>query len=82
MNQPCHCTQRNTPFFNMHTFWDRDVAPARPDERAGPTILAATLTVTIAALLSTIGRGYVRVCMIKNMGWDVSLPHKIDSGSL
>jgi hypothetical protein len=41
------------------------------DENQGPTILAATLTVTIAALITTVTRMYVRIGMIKNVGWDV-----------
>lgn len=44
----------------------------RPNENQGPTILGATLTVTIAALLTTIARLYVRMRMIRNVGWDVS----------
>ncbi|KAF2030070.1 hypothetical protein EK21DRAFT_66580 [Setomelanomma holmii] len=47
-------------------------APMRPNENQGPTILGATLTVTIAALLTTIARLYVRLRMIRNVGWDVS----------
>jgi len=33
-------------------------------------ILGATLTVTIAALLTTVARLYVRLKMIRNIGWD------------
>ncbi|KAF2868001.1 hypothetical protein BDV95DRAFT_502001 [Massariosphaeria phaeospora] len=36
----------------------------------GPSILAATLTVTISALLTTVSRLYVRTKMIRNLGWD------------
>lgn len=52
--------------------------PYRPNENEGPTILGATLTVTIAALLAVIARLYVRIRMIRNVGWDVSIiaPHK------
>jgi hypothetical protein len=46
----------------------------RPYEDQGPTILASTLTVTIVAVLTTIARFYVRVKMIRNVGWDVSAP--------
>jgi hypothetical protein len=46
--------------------------PMRPYENQGPTILASTLTVTIVAVLTTIARFYVRVKMIRNVGWDVS----------
>jgi hypothetical protein len=45
-----------------------------PNENQGPTILGATWTVTIAALLTTIARLYVRVGVIRNVGWDVSTP--------
>ncbi|KAH7127010.1 hypothetical protein B0J11DRAFT_291617 [Dendryphion nanum] len=41
-----------------------------PDENEGHQILAATLTVTIVALITMVARLYVRVRMIKNMGWD------------
>lgn len=43
-----------------------------PDENEGPTILGATLTVTIAALITTAARLYVRAKLIRNVGWDVS----------
>jgi len=49
-------------------------APMRPYENQGPTILASTLTVTIVAVLTTIARFHVRAKMIRNMGWDVSVP--------
>ncbi|ORY08687.1 hypothetical protein BCR34DRAFT_488389 [Clohesyomyces aquaticus] len=41
-----------------------------PYENEGPSILGATLTVTGLALLTTIARMYVRVSMIRNVGWD------------
>lgn len=41
-----------------------------PFENGGPTILGATLTVTVFALLTLIVRLYVRIRMIKNLGWD------------
>ena len=41
-----------------------------PNEDQGPVILGATLTVTIAALITMITRLYVRVAIIRNMGWD------------
>jgi hypothetical protein len=47
-------------------------APVRPNESQGPTILGATLTVTIAAFITIIARLYVRLRMIRNVGWDVS----------
>jgi hypothetical protein len=45
--------------------------PDMVDENQGPAILAATLTVTIAALITTVTRMYVRIGMIRNVGWDV-----------
>lgn len=48
-------------------------AVTRPDENQGPTIMAATLTVTVAALITMIARLYVRLSMIRNIGWDVSV---------
>lgn len=45
-------------------------AVMRPNEDQGPTILGATLTVTIAALITTATRLYVRVRVIRNVGWD------------
>jgi hypothetical protein len=44
----------------------------RPDINEGPTILGVTLSVTTVALISTIARFYVRIRMIRNVGWDVS----------
>ncbi|KAB2110258.1 hypothetical protein AG0111_0g1264 [Alternaria gaisen] len=44
--------------------------PMRPYENEGPTILGTTLTVTIVAVLTTIARFYVRIRMIRNVGWD------------
>jgi hypothetical protein len=41
-----------------------------PDENLGPVILGATLTVTIAALITIATRLYVRLLMIRNVGWD------------
>ncbi|KAJ4983126.1 integral membrane family protein [Stagonosporopsis vannaccii] len=41
-----------------------------PNEDQGPVILGATLTVTIAALITMATRLYVRVRMIRNVGWD------------
>ncbi|KAF2852350.1 hypothetical protein T440DRAFT_526926 [Plenodomus tracheiphilus IPT5] len=45
-------------------------AVMRPDEQQGPVILGATLTVTLAALITMITRLYVRVKVIRNVGWD------------
>ena len=49
--------------------------PYRPgqgilNEDQGPIILGATLTVTIAALITIATRLYVRLLMIRNVGWD------------
>ncbi|KUJ20502.1 uncharacterized protein LY89DRAFT_682224 [Mollisia scopiformis] len=41
-----------------------------PDVNHGPKLLAATLVVTIAALLSVSARMWVRKIMIKSVGWD------------
>jgi hypothetical protein len=49
-----------------------EALPVRPNENQGPTILGATMTVTIAALITMIARLYVRLRMIRNIGWDVS----------
>ena len=44
-----------------------------PNEDQGPTILATTLTVTSLALVTLIIRLFVRIRMIRNVGWDVSI---------
>ncbi|PVH91818.1 hypothetical protein DM02DRAFT_545072 [Periconia macrospinosa] len=41
-----------------------------PKENYGPTVLGVTITVTIIALITLIARLYVRVKMIRNVGWD------------
>ncbi|OCK79704.1 hypothetical protein K432DRAFT_59635 [Lepidopterella palustris CBS 459.81] len=41
-----------------------------PNEDQGPTILASTLTVTVLALISLAIRLFVRVRLIRNVGWD------------
>lgn len=41
-----------------------------PFEDQGPVVLGATLTVTIAALITMATRLFVRVHMIRNVGWD------------
>lgn len=41
-----------------------------PNEDQGTVILGATLTVTIAALITVVTRLYVRIQMIHNVGWD------------
>ena len=42
-------------------------------EDYGPQILGATITCTVAALLTLVTRLYVRVKLIRNVGWDVSI---------
>jgi hypothetical protein len=48
-------------------------APAGPIENEGPKILGATLAVTLTALLTFVTRLYVRIRLIRNVGWDVSV---------
>jgi hypothetical protein len=57
----------------MGSLIQRQDFPVRPNENEGPTILGATLTVTIAAFITLIARMYVRIKMIRNVGWDVSI---------
>lgn len=66
----------------MHTMTARADAPVRPDEQQGPTILGATLTVTIAALITMIARLYVRARVIRNVGWDVSISVNLEKRPL
>ncbi|KAH8732978.1 hypothetical protein GQ44DRAFT_781737 [Phaeosphaeriaceae sp. PMI808] len=58
----------------MHTLIERQgpppTIPFRPNENQGPAILGATLAFTIFALLTVIARLYVRIRMIRNVGWD------------
>jgi len=44
-----------------------------PHENEGPSILAATLTVTLVALMTTAVRLYARIGVIRNVGWDVGM---------
>jgi hypothetical protein len=65
---------KNSELSNMYSLIQRaDAAmpPMRPNINMGPTILASTLAVTGVALVSTIARFYVRIRMIRNVGWDV-----------
>ncbi|KAF2691728.1 hypothetical protein K458DRAFT_286821 [Lentithecium fluviatile CBS 122367] len=41
-----------------------------PKENEGPKVLGATLAITIVALITMIARLYVRLRMIRNVGWD------------
>lgn len=59
------------------TMIQRADAAMRPYENQGPTILGATLTVTILAVATTIARLYVRIRMIRNIGWDVSTSNEV-----
>lgn len=43
-----------------------------PKENQGPAILGATITVTIAALITLITRLFVRVRISQSVSWDVS----------
>lgn len=42
----------------------------------GPQILGATITCTVVALITLITRLYVRIKLIRNVGWDVSYDSK------
>ncbi|CAI7572123.1 unnamed protein product [Penicillium bialowiezense] len=42
----------------------------RSDINQGPRILIATAITTAAALITVIARFYVRICIIRNVGWD------------
>ncbi|KAK4212791.1 hypothetical protein QBC37DRAFT_317662 [Rhypophila decipiens] len=44
--------------------------PSNPDDNAGPLILAATLIVTTAALITYIARVYARIFVVRNAGLD------------
>ncbi|KAJ4339180.1 hypothetical protein N0V87_003354 [Didymella glomerata] len=46
------------------------IGPVPPNEDQGPVILGATLTVTIAALVTMLTRLYVRIFMLRHTGWD------------
>jgi hypothetical protein len=48
-------------------------ATGDPIENHGPKILGITLAVTIIALLTFITRFYVRIRLIRNVGWDASM---------
>ncbi len=41
-----------------------------PDENHGPAILASCATVTVLALTAVVTRMWVRVIMIRSVGWD------------
>jgi hypothetical protein len=56
----------------MYTLTPRANTGIPPDENEGPSILASTLTVTIVATIIMVARFYVRLRMVKNVGWDVS----------
>ena len=46
----------------------RDVNP--PDVNQGPRIIIATAITTAAALFTVLARFYVRIFLIRNVGWD------------
>ncbi|KAJ6123881.1 hypothetical protein N7471_011198 [Penicillium samsonianum] len=41
-----------------------------PDVNQGPRIIIATAITTVAALITVLARFYVRICLIRNVGWD------------
>ncbi|PYH42959.1 uncharacterized protein BP01DRAFT_384911 [Aspergillus saccharolyticus JOP 1030-1] len=41
-----------------------------PDDNQGPRILAATSTVTVGAVFTVLARMYVRIFLIRNVGFD------------
>lgn len=49
-----------------------------PKEDEGPRMLVVTSTITILALLTIIVRLFVRIKMIRNVGWDVSFISSCD----
>jgi hypothetical protein len=49
---------------------------AYPLENDGPRILGAVLGITIFAVLTMGARLWVRVKMIRNVGWDVRSPRR------
>jgi hypothetical protein len=69
-------SQSNSAFTMHMVSYRAEALPVRPNENQGPTILGATMTVTIAALVTMIARLYVRIRMIRNVGWDVSISLK------
>ncbi|KAF4983407.1 hypothetical protein FZEAL_1136 [Fusarium zealandicum] len=44
--------------------------PSNPNENAGPEIIAATSVVVALATIAVVARLYVRLSMIRNIGWD------------
>jgi len=44
--------------------------PSNPNEDDGARILAATLTVTVGALITYFARMYARIFLVRNLGWD------------
>jgi hypothetical protein len=44
--------------------------PSNPNEDAGPEILGAVLSTTSLAVLVLFARFYVRVFMVRALGWD------------
>ncbi|KAL1799532.1 hypothetical protein ACET3X_003569 [Alternaria dauci] len=54
----------------MSTPFQRADAQMNSVENEGTTILTSTLAVTTVAMITTIARLYVRIKMIRNVGWD------------
>jgi len=48
--------------------------PPPPDENAGPRIIAATLIVTSLALITSCGRAWVRLRIVRGISSDVRAP--------
>lgn len=46
--------------------------PSNPDENGAVDILASTVLVITLATIVVLARVYVRLFMIRNIGWDVS----------
>ncbi|KAF2708626.1 hypothetical protein K504DRAFT_380309 [Pleomassaria siparia CBS 279.74] len=54
---------------------------AYPNENQGPTILVATFVVTIVAFITFATRLFVRIKMIRNLGWDVLIVPEVYFGA-
>lgn len=48
--------------------------PSNPNENEGTSILIGTVFITVLATITVFARFYVRLFIIRNTGWDVSLP--------
>lgn len=68
-----HLSQASDAKFQFIIFHHRMEFVSNPEENEGPTVLAATLTVTSVALVVVAARLWVRLGMIHSFGFDVSL---------